>query len=170
MKTITSNLKLGICGWGRAGKDTAAEHLALVTPLVYTAGTSYWARFLVFDHYQKTHPGRYANPDECWHDRHNNRDEWAEIIGQYNRDDPVKLYRDCLEEQNFLTGVRWLHEQRALKQADLCDLWIWIENKRVKRDQTCQITAEDCDITILNNSTPEDFRRRLERFARGLKI
>jgi hypothetical protein len=162
-------MKLAICGPGRAGKDTAAEFLATISPLRYTAGTSYWARHLVFDWMQRDGFPQYADAHACWLDRHNHRQLWAEIIGQYNANDPVKLYRDCLADQDLLTGIRWRHEQSACKGAGLCDLWIWIDRPGCD-DPTCQVRAEDCDITILNHGTLEEFHERLRRFASILRL
>lgn len=162
-------MKIGICGHGRSGKDTAAEQLAIHTPMRYVAGTSYWARHLVYASISD-HGQTYENAEKCWQDRHNHRQVWADIIGEYNRADPVKLYRDCLQDQEFLTGVRWLHEQRAIKDANLVDLWVWIENPRVPVDPTCQITKEDCDIVILNCVGLVQYKDRLKRFANFLNL
>lgn len=161
----SSGIKLGICGKGRAGKDTAAEFLAVTTGLRYTAGTSFWAKDLVFAWFQINEPGRYRDTQHCWEDRHNNRQLWADIIGDYNRDDPVKLYKDCLENQNFLTGVRWKHEMRAIKQAAIVDCWLWVENPRVPKDVSCQVTMDDCDLVVLNNSDLNTYLERLSGIA-----
>lgn len=161
MKTLASDLKIGICGLGRAGKDTAAEYLASITPLVYTAGTSYWARHIVFRSLPWWKRLWYWNADRCWRiHRHKDRGYWAKKIGEYNQEDPVQLYRDCLTEQNFLTGVRWKHEFKALQRAKLCDLWIWIERPGCV-DPTCEIQPWDCDIIVQNNGTLEEFKARL---------
>lgn len=166
--SLASNLKIGIIGPGRCGKDTAAEFLAKITPMLYTAGTSYWARHIVYRSLPWYKRLWYWNADRCWRlHRHKARQYWADKIGEYNRDDPVQLYSDCLGEQNFLTGVRWRHEFEAIKKAGLCDLWVWIERPGCV-DPTCELTAEDADIVINNTGTLTDFYFELVLFARGL--
>lgn len=167
-------MKIGICGLGRSGKDTAAEFLASITGLKYTAGTSWWARHLVFDWFCKCDENlgsgpTYMDADECWRDRHRFRNQWAKIIGEYNANDPVRLYRDCIAEQNFLTGVRWQHEFNAIKAAGLCDLWVYIERPGCV-DSTCEIKPEDCDVTIHNHGTLDEFHGKLRRFASILRL
>lgn len=161
-------IKIAICGPGRAGKDTAAEYLAELLRLKYTAGTSLWAAGLVYEYFQKHAPGKYVGKRDCWHDRHNHRTLWAQVIGDYNRDDPVALYRDCLAEQNFLTGIRWRHEQQACKAAKLCDLWIYVDRPGCD-DDTNQIKPEDCDFVICNYGTLEQFEEKLRNLANVLR-
>lgn len=168
-------MKLGIVGLSRCGKDEAASFLASITGLRYTAGTSWWARHLVFKSWQKFNddtggcPPIYLDADECWRDRHSYRGYWARVIGKYNEGDPIRLYRDCLAEQHFLTGVRWLHEYRACREANLCDAWLYIDRPGCV-DPTCEITAADCDFTIHNHGTLEEFHDKLRRFASILRL
>lgn len=157
-------MRIAISGAGRSGKDTAAECLAGITGLAYSAGTSYWARELVYSEYQAVSPGRYSNSHECWLDRHSDRKFWANAIGKFNERDPVALYRECLENQNFLTGVRWKREMDAIRTAGLVDLWLFIDRPGYV-EETCEITAGDCDITIHNCGTEEQFKGKLSRLA-----
>lgn len=161
-------MKIGIAGPGESGKDTAAEFLAFITHTKYTAGTSRWARHLVYE--RMTEAGHvYADADACWNDRRNHRSLWAAIIGEYNHHDPVSLYRDCLAEQNYLTGIRFLHEFRAIQRAGLCDLWIYVDRQGCN-DSTCEIRPEHCDFTIHNYGTMEEFHGKLRRLAACLRI
>jgi len=134
----------------------------------YTAGTSYWARDIVFDSLPWWKRLWYWNSDRCWRKhRRNNRQYWANKIGEYNQGDPVRLYRDCLQNQNFLTGIRLRHEFEALKRAKLCDLWIWIDRPGCV-DPTCEITAKDCNLTLKNHGSLRKFHKTLDRFAETL--
>lgn len=155
-------MKLAISGPGRCGKDCAAEWLGANTSLRYVAGTSYWARHLVFEQLNN-----YADADECWRDRHNHRVTWAAIIGEYNRDDPAKLYRDCLREQDILTGVRWRREMQAVNAAGLVDLWIWVERPGIATDPTMEFGAAECDLIVPNAGTLGEYLGRWKRLARS---
>lgn len=154
-------MKIGIVGPGLSGKDTAAEIIARETSLRYKAGTSKWAANLVW-HRISTY---YSTPEACWQDRRNHREEWAQIIGEYNQDDPVALYRDCLAEQDILTGIRWKHEFDACRAVGLCDLWIYISRPSIPRDGTLEVAQADCDISIYNAGTLSDFEWKVKNLC-----
>jgi len=157
-------MKIGICGPGRAGKDTAAEFLRDEFGLRYTHGTSLWAATIVWAEMTKTGHG-YDTVAECFEDRHNHRTLWARIIGKHNAADPVRMYRDCLQAQDLLTGIRWKNEFDACRAAGLCDAWIYISRPGTS-DPTCEITAADCDYVIRNHGTLDEFHGELRRWAR----
>jgi len=161
-------LKLGISAPGRSGKDAVAEMLRDCSVLRYTAGTSYWARHLVFKKFRGIYD--YPDAEACWLDRHSHREEWAAVIGHHNARDPIQLYRDCLAEQDILTGVRWRREMLACREAKLVDLWLWVERPGIPADPTQEFTAGECDLTIVNDGTLEDLRKKVERIAEGLGI
>jgi hypothetical protein len=162
-------MKLAIVGHGRSGKDTAAEYLASISSLRYVAGTSYWARHLVFSDFAATGV-HYLDAHACWLDRHNHRQRWAKVIGDYNRDDPVQLYRDCLRDQSLLTGIRWRNEMQACRAANLVDAWVWIDRPNIPVDPTMEFGADECDFTIHNSGTLEQFHARLRLFAKAMGV
>lgn len=157
-------MHIGICGHGRHGKDTVAEYLARITPLRYVAGTSWWAAPLVYQRFQEMGIS-YPSVTACWDDRHNHRQLWSDTIGAINTPDPVRLYRDCLAEQDLLTGLRWRHELAEVKAAKLCDLWLWVHDPRKPLDPTCQIAEADCDLTIFNGGTLAELHARLDKLG-----
>lgn len=163
-------IRISICGHGRCGKDTAAEYLSTITPLRYVAGTSYWARHIVFSRLPWYLRLWYWTPERAWKHRHKRRMFWAKCIGEYNRDDPVKLYRDCLADQEILTGIRWKSEQAACRRAGIADLWVWIDRPGITIDPTMTFGQEDCDVAIVNDGTLEDFHAKLRDFASQLGI
>ena len=155
-------MKLAICGHGGAGKDEVANLLAEMLGLEYHASTSEFAATLVFDQWGKDH---YASAWHCWHDRRNHREKWRDIIRDYNTPDPLRFYRDCLEDQDVLVGVRTRADFDAIRESDLVDLWIWVERDGYKNDPTMEFDPNDCDVTIVNNGTVQDLRVKLDRLA-----
>lgn len=160
-------MRLALSGAGECGKDAAGDILKEVSTLRYTAGTSKYAAEIVFDQWGRD---RYPDAEECWLDRRNHRQTWAQIIGEYNKNDPVALYRDCLKHQDILAGLRYKHEMLACKEAGLVDLWIWIDRKGLPHDSTIQYGPFECDITIDNNGTLSDLRDRLVRLSKALGV
>jgi len=141
--------------------------------LRYIGGTSWFAREWVFNEFHRCGGVRfppYEDSTEYWHDRHRARDFWADAIARFNKDDPIRLYRDCLAEQDILTGVRWRREMLACREAGLVDLWLWVERPGTPVDPTQEFTAGECDLTIVNDGTLDDLRKKVERIARGLGI
>jgi len=161
-------MRVAISGMGRSGKDEIAGMLRDCSTLRYIGGTSWFARHLV----HRAFAGRIDYPDAraCWDDRHSYREEWAAAIAGYNRADPIRLYRDCLAEQDILTGVRWRREMLACREAGLVDLWLWVERPCTPVDPTQEFTAGECDLTIVNDGTLDDLRKKVERIARGLGV
>jgi len=158
-------MKIAICGPGRHGKDKASEYLASISTLRYTAGTSLFAAGIV---YRQWGFPLYDDVRHCFDDRSNHREKWAEIIGKYNADNGVTaIYRECLEFQDILSGLRWKHELLACRNEGIVDLWIWIDaSKRINDpDPTIQYGPDDCDIVVPNNGTLFSFYRRLFNLA-----
>lgn len=164
-------MKIGICGHGGHGKDEFANRLAKASGLRYIAGTSVYAAEFVFWMLRRKHEWarEYPNPVACWADRRNHRDAWAEAIGEYNRDDPVRLYRDCLSFQDMLTGIRWRHEFEPCKAAKLVDLWVWVFDPRKPEDSTCEITAADCDWIVANDAGLDHLTSKAQMLANVMK-
>jgi hypothetical protein len=163
-------LRAAISGPGRAGKDSVAEMFRDLSTLRYIGGTSLFAASIVRDKFTPPSGRKYATAQECWEDRHSHREAWAKIIGDSNGSDPVRFYRDCLAEQDILTGVRWRREMLACREAKLVDLWLWVERPGIPADPTQEFTAGECDLTIVNDGTLEDLRKKVERIAEGLGI
>jgi hypothetical protein len=161
--------RIAISGPGRSGKDCVSEWLRDHTVLRYVAGTSWYAAPLVYE--RMTDRGfRYATVEDCWNDRHNYRQIWADVIGTYNSGDPARLYRDCIAKQDLLTGVRWRKEKQACEAAGLVKMWLWVERPGIPEDPTMEYTASECDLVILNDGALEDLYRKLWVFADTLGI
>src|SRR5687768_13623104 len=120
-------MRICIAGPGRSGKSTAAKFLSEVTPLRYVGGTSFCFRELVFRR-MVTLGTPYADPDDCYENRHGNRELWAEIIRRFVESDPPAKYRWCFDhyDQSILEGIRRKDELLACRDAGLFQTVIWI--------------------------------------------
>ena len=163
--------KIGIVGHGDHGKDEFANRLAKASGLRYIAGTSVYAAEFVWWMLRRRfeYARAYPNATACWADRRNHREDWARAIGEYNQDDPVRLYRDCLSFQDMLTGVRWRHEFEPCKEAGIVDLWVWVFDPRKPEDSTCEVTAADCDWVVANDAGLDELDRKAELLAMHIK-
>lgn len=157
-------MRLAISGRGQSGKDTAAEWLRDNTTLRYCGSTSRIALPVVFRAFLRRYGASYVSPLACYADRLNHRQFWSDVIDKYNTPDACRLYRDCLEVQDILTGIRKRRELEAVKKAGLIDLSVWIGRDNTE-DETQEYGPEDCDIALYNNGTLEQFYEKLHRLA-----
>lgn len=170
--------RIAICGPGRSGKDVAANTIARVMGVPYLRSTSQAAIDLVWKkwgchqmNYHESargddiHTIKYASKEAMFADRSAHRETWARIIWKYNEPDGVRLYREMIESGEFiLCGIRRPEELRACQVAGLVDLTIWIDRPGCE-DATCEIQSDDCDLSVPNWGTEEQFVAKLTRLA-----
>ncbi len=151
-------MKIMVSGHGGHGKDTVAKFIARHTTLRYVASTSWFAAEKMWQEQVDEKPFFISDfPDvQSWYNaRRSCRDFWARWIDKYNINDPSRLYRECLESQDILTGVRRTREFEAARP--LVDSAIWVEMPGGDFDPTQEYGAEKCDYIIQN------YRDSLER-------
>lgn len=154
---------LAFCGYGRAGKDTAAEWWCKLTGLEYVGSVSkivlpLWATMAE------------VTPDEMWESRHKNKEFCIKASHALRERDLTLFVRMALGAGDCLVGPRCgreLHEARSLEYYDRS---YWIENNKVGRDVTVEFNKDDCDAVLLNNASKHELYDRIERlykFVRG---
>lgn len=152
-------MKISISGFGEHGKDTLAVMFKDVSILNYTKSTSAYVKTEMFE-YMLARGATYKNEEECYNDRSNHRELWAEYIDFFNKDDPAALYKRCLAEQDILTGVRRRREFNAVMKLGVIDLAIWVDRPSWHlNDTTQEYRAADCDITMINDFRPNLLRK-----------
>jgi hypothetical protein len=160
-------MRLALVGPGRSGKTTAARWLAEHTPLRYVESTSAAAAKLVCGH--PSMQGRYRTLEECYADRRNHREQWRDIILDYNRPDGLRLYRDMVRENDILDGIRDPRELRACREAGLVEAVVWVR-RDVPADPSLGFGPEVADYVIENDGTFPELYGRLGELARWLGV
>lgn len=161
---ITKKFKtVMILGYGRHGKDTAADFLSK-NGYTVTSSSEYAARNVVFPVLVPIYG--YMTATECFEDRHNHRKEWFDIITEYNRDDRGRLTKNMLSDgYDVYIGLRNKEELEAVRH--LYDLIIWVDaTKRIgciEDEESCTITPDMADIIIDNNGSVEQLEHKLRR-------
>jgi len=147
---MSETKRILVVGHGRAGKDTACEYLASITTLRFAGTTSlYLARYVA---------ARLGVPEqEAYRTRHQNRNLWHRVGNEVRRQDPGLLVRESLAHADIIGGVRDLEEIKACREEDLVDLIVWIANDRAPKDSTVTFGERDCDVTVPNHWTLEEF-------------
>lgn len=151
-------MKILFCGFGRAGKDTAAMYLAKITGLRY-AGSFSWAALPHMAKFLGQHPC------QAWEERHQNRQLWKDELDRLRSVDQCFLARRVIEEGDVAAGLRDKKEIDAVRIEGLFDHIIWIHRPGTPVDPTVTYTPEDCDSAIINSGTLEDFHVKIQNWA-----
>jgi hypothetical protein len=193
-------MRLSISGPGGCGKDSIAAVFQRYLSLRYTHSTSYLVAAPMYLELTKIPEAlqhfymmylcradesmlgrkytlsnfleRWPTEESWYNDRASNRLYWGDWVDRYNKHDHARLYRECLETQDILTGIRKRHE--FLSARRLFDLAIWVEQPGIGIDPTQQYGAELCDVIILNEkglfAETTDRVRNLCRLINGGRI
>ena len=160
-------MRIAIVGPGRSGKTTASEWLADHTPLRYVESTSAAAATVVCGH--PSLRDRYGSLEECYADRRNHREQWRDIILDYNQPDGLRLYREMIQRNDILDGIRDPRELQACRAAGLVDVVVWIE-RNAPADRSLGFGPEVADFVVDNTGDFERLHRGLGELARRLGI
>lgn len=148
-------------GWGRAGKDEAAQFAEKHLGLRYGGSTSWAAK-------EDVAKALGVHPQIAYDQRHQNRQFWKEYCDWLRRDDPALLVKRCLNDGDITAGCRDKVELYAA--APLFDLIVWVNRPGTPEDFTVTFTVEDVlalgGIVINNNGTLEDYHTRIIHFFR----
>ena len=106
---------------------------------------------------------RYGYPDfqACYDDRYAHRQEWFELIAQFNTPDKTRLSRQILFQYDGYDGMRSIEEFNASRH--LYDVIFYVDaSERIPPDLTMQIPYDkDSMVLIDNNGSPNDLRMAL---------
>ncbi len=167
---MKKNISILILGWGRSGKDTAAELIEKYTGLEFCSSSLFCAETVVFPELAEKY--NYKNAIECFEDRANHREEWFNLINDYNNPDGAKMAREMMKESSIYVGMRDYRELKDCKEDNIFDIILWIDApKRCKKEsvKSMNLTKEHADIIIENNGTLEEFEDKIRRFCKILK-
>lgn len=157
-------MKLLILGYGRHGKDTAAEYLRDRYGMRFTSSSQFAADQFIYD-VLKT-PLGYSSPEECYEDRHNWRVMWHQLIKAYNHKDKTRLAREIIESgQSIYVGMRDDQELAACKEACIFDLIVWVDASDrypAESPDSCKVGPEDAHVVIDNNGPLENMYKQLD--------
>ena len=142
---------LMLLGYGRHGKDTVAEILTAYG-YTYMSSSLAAAQEAVFPVLAPKYG--YRTVEECFEDRHNHRQEWYDLITEFNTPDKARLPRIIYSKVDVYVGIRNREEFYAAKEEGLFDYAIWVDASQrvpVESTESCTVKPEDADIVIDNN-------------------
>jgi len=152
-------MKICIISHARWGKDTLGEFLLETHGIKFASSSQTANDLFIFDTLKDQYG--YSTVEECFEDRINHRDEWYQMICDFNRDDRTKLARCILDRADAYVGMRDLQEMESAVAEKLFDHIIWVDaSKRLPPEpiESFNIPQSFADITIDNNGTLEEFK------------
>jgi hypothetical protein len=158
---MRTNPKLLILGNARHGKDTFAEILRDRFGLKFVSSSQAAADIFIYDSL-KTKYG-YKTPEECFEDRMNHRQEWYEMICDYNKNDRARLAKGILSMADCYVGMRDRDEIDECMNQRLFDIIIWVDaSERLPLEDGSSFNIDKTCATIVleNNETLEIFERK----------
>jgi hypothetical protein len=164
-------LNLIVTGHKEHGKDEFCKILVEFLPEYSFASSSLFvAERVIFPVLAPLYG--YKTIEECFIDRVNHRKEWFDLIVKYNGKELTRLGIEIFGKYHIYCGLRNIWELNALKAIDTVDLVIWIdasERKSLESSDSLTISKYDADIILDNNTSIEEFRRRILNFSKCLK-
>ena len=161
--------KLLILGNARHGKDTFAEILRDRFGLKFISSSQAAADIFIYDELKEKYG--YKTSEECFEDRMNHRQEWYEMICDYNKDNRARLAKGILENADCYVGMRDRDEIDECMSQGLFDLIIWVDaSDRLDLEDSgsFNIDISCADMVIYNNGTLEEFESKVKRIGKVL--
>lgn len=156
-------MKLLLLGLARGGKDTFCEIINKEFGVSFRSSSDYMNEHLIFPVLKDKYG--YKSLEECYADRVNHRQEWYELIQEYNNKDQARLAKNILKENDIYCGMRCLTQFEASK--NLFDLVVWIDAEErlgiTESSKSMTIPKSEADIIITNNGTKEEFERKVKK-------
>ena len=159
--------KLLILGNMRHGKDTFAEILRDEFGLTFQSSSQAAADIFIYEELKDKY--NYKDSVECFEDRVNHRQEWHEMIRDYNEPDRAKLAKNILQDNDCYVGMRNHHEITECMNQGLFDLIIWVDASGrlpLEPSESFNIDMSCADIIIENNGTFEEFQDKVKRIGK----
>ena len=162
--------KVIVIGHARHGKDTLCEYLRGKYNITFQSSSLVSAIHVVFPILRDKYA--YKDINECFNDRVNHREEWYQLIKDFNTPDKTKLADIIFASNDIYCGIRNYEELDAiLEKYDILILWVAASlRKPLEADSSFNIPINKYYShpkvsmqILLNNSTKEKFYEYIER-------
>lgn len=167
--TKSKPIKLIITGYARHGKDTVCESIVNIMGWSFESSSHILLNEVIYPVLQPKYG--YSSPDEAFDDRVNHREEWFNLLKEYNTPDASKLGTLIFSKHNIYCGLRNRDELLAMKEKGLYDSLVWVDAaSRLPPEPATSMTihASDADYIIDNNNTLLNLQHNIYKFVHGV--
>ena len=143
--------KILIIGHARHGKDTVAEMMEKFFGFTFESSSIAACRIFLFDALKDKYG--YTTPEHCFEDRVNHREEWKDLICEYNKVDKARLAREIIKSYDIYVGMRDDEEIQACMDHRLFDHVIAVYDPRKPKESSKSFNIDmwaAADIVIPN--------------------
>lgn len=161
-------MKLLIIGYGRHGKDEAANYLCHKYKMKAESSSHAAARIFIFETLKSSFG--YKTVKECFDDRHNHRDIWYQLICLYNKDNKASLAKEIMRDSDIYVGMRDDREIEECVKQNVFDDIIWVDaSKRVsykEPESSCKVNENHANYVIENNGSLEELYANIDTYMK----
>lgn len=145
--------KLVVTGLAGHGKDTVCEILRDIHGFTFESSSRILLNEVIFPVLQAKYD--YNNADECYNDRTSHRQDWFELLKEYNKDDKSKLGKLIFSNYDIYCGLRNIEELEAMKASNMFSYVIWVDASArlgiTESSNSITITKNNADYILPNN-------------------
>lgn len=153
-----------IIGHARHGKDTVAEYIELLFGLSFKSSSLAASEIFLYAALKEKYG--YQTPEECYEDRMNRREEWHNMICEYNTPDKARLAKDILATNDMYVGMRSDEEFQESMRQGLFDLVLGVFNPRKPLESPKSFSINmwsAADLVIPNDQGKKQLYERIKR-------
>lgn len=154
--------KVLILGHARHGKDTVAEFMRELFECKFESSSIAACRIFLYDTLKDKY--NYSSFEECFEDRIYHREEWHDLIVDYNKDNRARLASEILKNADIYVGMRSDLEVNECIRQGLFDLVIGVFDPRKPLESPKSFNIdlwEVSDIVIPNSGSLEMLKTRV---------
>lgn len=142
-------MKILILGHGGSGKDEAAGIIKELYGLTFQS-SSMACLDVIFPVLSDRYG--YEAPGDCYNDRHSHRQEWFDLISEYNTPDKSALARLILSKNDIYVGLRCNLEYEASRHLFDQILWIDASGRGIEDEPSMLIEFDPLDMDLIDNN------------------
>jgi len=158
------DVKILILGHMRHGKTTVAEIIEKEYGLTFKDSSMACAEIFIYDELKDKYG--YNSFEQCYEDRKQHRDEWFQMICDFNYPDKARLGKEILNRANIYVGMRSDEELQECKKQKLFDLIIGVHRPLFPEEPKSSFDIniwKESDIIIPNEGSKKEMRNRIKK-------
>jgi dephospho-CoA kinase len=162
-------MKIMIMGHKGHGKDTVCELLE-EHGYSFASSSEFMCENVVYPALKEKY--NYESPEQCHADRGAHREEWYQLIAEFNTPDKTALAQAIYADHDIYCGIRHIEEFSAIKTAKIFDYAVWVDASDrlpAEDESSCTVTAEMADFVIDNNGDLNALKNEIIKTARRLE-
>ena len=155
-------MKILIIGHARHGKDTVAEMIEEEFGLSFLSSSMACAEIFIYNELKVKYG--YESFEECFEDRMNHREEWYNMICDYNKDDAARLAKAITSKNDMYVGMRDDREINKSRKDGVFDYIIGVFDPRKPLEPKESFNIDlwkQSDVIIPNAQGLDELRTRI---------